>query len=88
MEPDLKLAVDVLLAPVCQCGRAKRTAQAVCLRCWNRLPAHAQHALYARVESGFGEAYGNACDFLRGGPSPAMERAKAEPPPSQQRLDF
>jgi hypothetical protein len=66
MEPELQLAMNVLLAPNCQCGRVKQVRQAICSRCWKRLPVDVRNALYRKVGGGFKAAYEAACAALRG----------------------
>jgi hypothetical protein len=67
MEAELQLAMDVLLNPQCRCGRAKQLRQAICSRCWNKLPRDARDALYQKVGGGFRAAYERACNLLAAG---------------------
>ena len=55
-----------LLSAECECGRAKKSGNSFCNRCYKALPKYLQRRLYRRVGEGYEEAHGEARAILKG----------------------
>lgn len=55
-----------LVSEQCQCGQAKQAGKTFCVACWITIPRDIQHALYARIGSGYEAAYEEAIECLTG----------------------
>jgi len=66
LEKSLRLeALEALRAAKCDCGRAKRSGQSFCSRCYYSLPESTRKDLYLGWGGGYEEAWDEARDFLR-----------------------
>lgn len=55
-----------LKGTVCRCGKAKRSMQTFCQRCYFSLPKELQRRLYDRIGEGYEQAYQDAADIFDG----------------------
>ena len=57
-----------LIGERCRCGRAKRSRETFCGRCYFLLPKAIRSALYRRIGEGYEQAYSAAIAHLDAGP--------------------